>query len=97
MWVTPVIARLRIFATRTGGTITPGSDGNIGDTDVCQNVPTFLRAVVDTSYDVFHVTGVHLGSVRINTTGLVTITDMYPGSTLVAGNDIRIEMVHPVV
>lgn len=97
MMITPVLARIRIVATRTGGTITAGSDGNISDVDVVNNIPTSLRAVGITSYGTFFVTGVHLGSCRIETGGNATITDLYPTGNIVNGNEIRMEFTHPII
>ena len=91
------MVRLRIIATRTGATITAGSDGNISDTDVCNNLPTFLRAVGTTAYGTFVQPGTALGSARVNTTGLVTITDLHPNATVDNTEEIKIDFDYPLV
>jgi len=97
MFIGQSMARIRVWATRTGGTISPGSDGNFGDVDVVNNMPTFLRAITDTAYGTFHVPGTTLGSCRVETAGNITITDAYSNSSIVNTNIVRIEMQYPVV
>lgn len=93
---TPMV-RIRIFATKSGSTITAGSDGNFGDVTVTTGIPAALRPVADTAYGNFFVTGVHQGSARIETGGDVVITDAYPNATIVSGNEIRIDFDYPIV
>lgn len=91
------MVRLRIYATRTGSGITASADGNITDSEVCNSLPTFLRAVTDTSYGIFVRPGSALGSARVNTAGGVTITDLYPTAQIPNGEDIRIDFDYPLV
>lgn len=92
------LARISIWLTRSsGGTISASSVGNLGDTDVCNNMPTFLRAIGNPAYGTFVIPGRILGSARVGTTGNITITDMYPTADIVNGDDLRIDMTYALI
>lgn len=91
------ICRISLWLTRTGGTISASSVGNISDTLVAQNLRTSLRAVSAPAYGTFIVPGRILGSVRVETDGQISITDMYPTADIVSTDDLRINFEYPLV
>lgn len=85
---------LRFRATRSGGTITADSQGNIADTALAA-LPTNL-APAGTEYGSVFMPGTGQGSVRIQTDGQIVLTDLYPTDAITNGGIVQVSAVYPL-
>lgn len=91
------MARISMWLVRTGGTLSASSVGNLTDTLIAQNVPTFLRAIDNPAYGTCVIPGRILGSARVETDGQMSITDIYPTADIVATDNLRVDFNYALV
>lgn len=82
------IVSIMIDLTRTGGAFPANSAGNVTDTTMCTINTTVARPSQQT-HCLFNAT-VTSGTVRINTSGVVTVVDMHSNSVISTDDAVRI-------
>lgn len=81
------VCTITVIATRTGGTITASSDGNIADT-VVGTLTSSYRPLSATTQWTYDKGGVADGSVSIGTDGICTIKTLSPTATIVNTDNV---------
>lgn len=85
--------------TKTGSTLTSSSQGNITDTTMAAagSIPAAIRPLTETSYGTVWIgPGIANGTMRVDPSGTIAITDFYPTYPLAAGDTIRWDIVYPI-
>jgi hypothetical protein len=77
---------VRIRATRTGSAITPGATGNFTDTPIMQLASGYFPA--SNVYGTFVQPGLVGGICRVETTGLIQLTNAFNASSTIANGAV---------
>jgi hypothetical protein len=80
------IVEVRIRATRTGAAITPGATGNFADTPIMSLGSGYIPA--STVYGTFVQPGTTGGVCRVETTGLIQLTNAFNASSTIGNGDV---------